>query len=112
MTNLAQFLLIVVISTLTFLITLVAIQVFQVLHEAKLAIKKFNGLLDNTQFLSEAASKPLKSMNEFFSEVKTLVDSTESEVVSQTPDRVIKEQTPSKRFFHRSGATLRPTGPS
>ena len=117
MTNLAQFLLIVVILTLTFLIALVSIQVFQILHEAKLAIKKFNQLLENTHYLANAAAAPIQSMNQFFTQIKSLVKNTENEVLAETPDRVLtpttpESSTPSKHFFHRAGQMLRPTRPS
>lgn len=85
MNNLAPFLLVVVIITLTFLIALVAVQVFQVLHEARQAVRKFNKLLDNPENLMQ---------------VKT-------EII----DRVVpqeKKVSSSRRFFNRSGNPLRP----
>lgn len=118
MTNLVQFLLIVVISTLTFLIAFVAVQVFQVLHEARIALKKFNALLENTHTLSESAVKPIVAMNQFFSEVKGMVSTTENQIIGDTPDRVmttvksshesVSTTDNSKRFFRRAGAMLRP----
>lgn len=119
MTNLAQFLLIVVILTLTFLIAIVAVQVFQILHEAKLAVKKFNQLLENTHYLSNAAAAPIQSMNQFFTQIKSLVKDTENEVIGEASDRVMtseettvstnpKPPTPSRHVFHRAGQMLRP----
>lgn len=115
MTNLAQFLLIVVISTLTFLIALVAVQVFQVLHEAKQTLRKFNALIENTHTLSESAVKPIVAMNQFFGEVKELVNSTDNQVLADTPDRVMatpKTATSSRRLFHKAGQILRANRPS
>lgn len=119
MSTFVQFLLVVVISTLTFLVTFAAIQVFQILHEFRLALKRVNKVLDNTQTLSEASAKPITAVNEFFSEVKELVNETQEEIIENTPDRVIsaKEEihrqkpapTVTHRFFRRSGLPLRPS---
>jgi hypothetical protein len=118
MANFVQLLLAVVISTLTFLVTFAAIQVFQILYEFRQSLKKLNQILDNTQTLSEGAAKPISAVNEFFSEVKDLVDDTQEELIADTPDRVVpqKERRPrlqlkeaGRRFFHRSGAPLRPS---
>lgn len=81
MISLAQLVLLVVITTLTFLVTFVAIQVVHILHELRLTLRKINHLLDHTQTLSE---------------VKQLLEPTEDE-------------SPRRRFFHRSGQMLRPT---
>jgi hypothetical protein len=118
MSTFVQFLLVVVISTLTFLITFAAVQVFQILHEFRLAIKKINQVLDNTQTLSDSAAKPITAVNEFFSEVKGLVNETQEEIIESTPDRVIsvkeeihhhKPASVVRHFFRRSGMPLRPS---
>ena len=109
MTSLAQFLLVIVITTLTILVTVVAVQVWQILFEVRQAMKKINKVLDNTQTLSETSAKPIASVNQFFSEVKQLVNQTQEEIIESTPDRVIKETSsePKRHFFHRSGLPLR-----
>ncbi|MDO8488423.1 MAG: hypothetical protein Q7S31_03890 [bacterium] len=112
MTSLTQFLLVIVITTLTVLVTVVAIQVWQILFEVRAAMKKINKVLDNTQTLSDISAKPIASVNQFFSEVKQLVDQTQEEIIEATPDRVVSitesESTePKKHFFHRSGLPLR-----
>jgi hypothetical protein len=118
MTNFVQFLLVVVISTLTFLVTFAAIQVFQILHEFRLALKRVNQVLENTQTLSEGAAKPITAVNEFFTDVKELVNETQEEIIESTPDRVIsakeevhhhKPASVAHHFFHRSGLPLRPS---
>lgn len=108
MSGLAQFLLIVVISTLTFLITVVTIQVFKLIQEARYAIRKLSQILENTQTVSDASARPIAAVNQFFAEVKDMVDTTENKIVGETPDRIIKTQplVTSKRFFHRAGAML------
>ncbi len=86
MTNFAQFLLVVVIATLTLLITVVAIQVLHLLHDVRQAVQKFNRILDNTH-----------TINQLFSEPK-------DQIIESTPSA------PSiRRFFHRSGLPLRPS---
>lgn len=108
MTNFVQLLLVVVIATLTFLITLAAIQVFHILHEFRLAIKKLNFILENTKTLSDRAAKPITAVNEFFTEVKDLVHHTQDEIIESTPDRVVTEHR-AKHLFHRSGLPLHPS---
>lgn len=115
MTSLAQFLLVIVITTLTILVAVVAVQVWQILYEVRQAMKKFNKILDNTHTLAEASAKPIASVNQFFAEVKQLVDHTEDEMIAATPDRVVSptepqlkaDDEPKKHFFHRSGFPLR-----
>ncbi len=104
MTSLAQFLLVIVIATLTILIAVVAVQVWQILYEVRQALKKFNRILDNTYTLAEASAKPVAAVNQFFAEVKDLVDQTQDEIIEATPDRL---EEPKKHFFHRSGLPLR-----
>lgn len=108
MANFVQLILVIVIATLTFLITFAAIQVFHILHEFRLALKRINRILDNTQTLSNTAAKPISAVNEFFSEVKDLVHHTQDEIIEHTPDRVISESHP-KHLFHRSGLPLHPS---
>lgn len=119
MTSLTQFLLVTVITTLTILVAVVAVQVWQILYEVRQAMKKINKVLDNTQTVSDITAKPIASVNQFFSEVKQLVNQTQDEIIEATPDRVIStvqpqvileeeiDDGPKKRFFHRSGFPLR-----
>ncbi len=115
-----QILLSVVVVLSTFLITVAAFHVFHILHDFRLTLKKLNNILDNTQTLSEASAKPITAFNQFFSEVKTLVNTTQEEIISSTPDRVItppkatqqaqsseSPDQPTRRFFKRSGQFLR-----
>lgn len=97
----------------TFLVTFAAIQVFHILSEFRQALKKLNRILENTQTLSDSAAKPIAAVNNFYSEVKTLVNDTQDRIIESTPDRVISptshsSQTP-KRFFRRAGQFLRPS---
>ncbi len=93
MTNFAQFLLVVVIATLTLLITVVAIQVLHLLHDARQAIQKFNRILDNTH-----------TINQFLTQAKDQINPPQDQIIESPPS------TPSiRRFFHRSGLPLRPS---
>ncbi|OGD10231.1 hypothetical protein A2397_02555 [Candidatus Amesbacteria bacterium RIFOXYB1_FULL_44_23] len=111
MTLVIQLLLAVVITTLTFLISIAAIQVFHILHEFRLTLRKVNHILDNTQTLSDSVTRPVSAVNNFFSEVKTLINTTQDEIIDSTSDKVI--QTPKlndkspHHFFRRSGLPLR-----
>ena len=112
LTTIVQLLLVSVIFTLTVLTVVAGIQVFHILHEFRFTLKKINHILDNTQMLSDSAARPVSAVNNFFSEVKTLVGSTEDEIIDSLPDKVIpltkhhKEKS-HPRFFHRQGLPLR-----
>ena len=109
LTTLVQLLLVSVICTLTVLTVVAGIQVFHILHEFRQTLKRLNLILDNTRTISDSAAKPISAVNEFFSEVKGLVNETQDQIVDSTPDRVITPAQPSvaKRFFHRAGLSLR-----
>ena len=112
MTIFVQLLLAVVITTLTLLITIVGIQVFHLLHEFRLTIKKINHILDHTQTLSETLARPVTAVNQFFTEVKDLVDQTEDQLIDQTPDKVLPPPHKPKflhRFFRRAGLPMHPS---
>jgi hypothetical protein len=113
MTLLIQLILLAIVCTLTILITTAAFQIFQILHEFRLTLRKLNRILDHTQTLSETAARPVTAVNQFFSEVKGLVNETEDQIISETPDKVITpphtHMSPIKRFFRRSGLPLRPS---
>jgi hypothetical protein len=108
-----QLLLAVVITSMTILVSVLGIQVFQILHEFRLTVRKFNKILDNTQTLSENAARPVMAVNSFFAEVKDLVKETEDEIIDDAPDKLIvntatsKQDKFHKRFFRRSGLPLR-----
>ena len=113
MTIFIQLLLAIVITTLTFLVSVAAIQVFHLLHEFRLVLKKINRILDNTQTLSETAARPVTAVNQFFTEVKDLVTETEDQLIQDIPDKVVTSpRQPEKlrhRFFRRAGLPLRPS---
>lgn len=114
MTLAVQILLSAVIISLTVLVSVVGIQIFQILHELRLTLKKANRILDNAESLSESAAKPITAVNHFFSDVKSLVKDTEDEIIDSLPDKVIPPANEThnpfhKRFFHRSGLPLRPS---
>ena len=53
MTNIAQFLLVIVITTLTFLAAIISIQIVHLLHDLRKAVQKFSRLLDNSGSVSD-----------------------------------------------------------
>ncbi len=111
LTTLVQLLLVSVICTLTVLTVVAGIQVFHILHEFRQILKRMNLILDNTRTISDSAAKPISAVNEFFSEVKGLVNETQDQIVDSTPDRVItqaaSQPSAARRFFHRAGLSLR-----
>lgn len=119
-----QLLLVGVVVLSCFLITVAAFQVFHILHEVQLLLKKINQVASNTEALSDASAKPVIAVNQFFAEVKDLVNNTQEEIIQSMPDRVItptvseshpvthrvsapQQPTPARRFFKRSGQFLR-----
>lgn len=53
MTNIAQFLLVIVITTLTFLAAIISIQIVHLLHDLRKAVQKFSRLLDHSGSVSD-----------------------------------------------------------
>lgn len=108
-----QLLLTVVITSLTIMVSVLGIQVFQILHDFRLTLKKLNRILDNTETMSQTAVRPLVAVNSFFAQVKDLVKETQDEIIEDTPDKLIvasensKQDKFHKRFFRRSGLPLR-----
>ncbi len=107
-----QLLLAVVITSLSFMLILIGFQIFHLFHEFRQSVKKLNRILDNTRELSETASRPVTAVNQFFTEVKDLVDVTRDQMIRETPDKVIpvttaREHKTLQRFFRRSGLPLR-----
>lgn len=108
-----QLLLTVVITCLTIIISVIGIQVFQILHDFKITLKKLNHILDNTETISQTTVRPLVAVNSFFAQVKELVKETQDEIIEDVPDKLIvasenpKQDKFHKRFFRRSGLPLR-----
>lgn len=107
-----QILLSLVILSVTFLVVVAGFQVIHLLHDFRQTLTRLNQILAHTETISTATAKPITAVNEFFSEVKTLVDQTQDQIIDSTPDRIITPRhTPAKKshFFHRSGLPLRPS---
>jgi hypothetical protein len=104
-----QLLLAVVITTLTLLIGIIAVQLFQILHEFRQTVRKINRILDNTQVMTETVARPISAVNNFFGQVRDMVNRTEEQIIEQTPDRVLPGGKPRffRRLFHRAGLPLR-----
>ena len=114
MTVFIQLILAVVITSLAFMLAVVGIQVFHILHDFRESLQKLNRILDNTREISDSVARPVTAVNQFFTEVKDLVDVTQDRLIEATPDKVItephaKEHKNLKHFFHRSGLPLRPS---
>jgi hypothetical protein len=63
MTESAQLLLIVVVTTLTILLTVVGVEAFLILKEVKKSVEKINKILDDAGMISESVAKPIVSVS-------------------------------------------------
>jgi len=63
MTESAQVLLVVVVTTLTILLTVVGIEVFLILKEFKKSVEKINKILEDAGTISESVAKPVSSIS-------------------------------------------------
>jgi len=61
-----QILLIVVVTLLTILLTVIGVQVFFILREARRSIEKMNKILDNAGDISESIAKPITTLSNSF----------------------------------------------
>jgi hypothetical protein len=103
MTNLVQFILLIVIVTLTFLIAFVAVQVFHILHDFRSVLKRVDKVLDNPQ-----TADPAAKAEHVMTELGNIVKESESELIQKTAQR-IQAQVQKKNFFKRRGTPLRPS---
>lgn len=101
MNNPIQLLLVISICILTLLLTFASIQVFYILHEVHLILKRKN----------RPTPKLVPEVGRFFLEVKNLVSQTQAEIISHTPDRVIIPSA-RRRFFRRTSTRPRPHLPA
>lgn len=134
MFDLAQFLLVLVITTLTVLLVIIGLQVVNILREFRRSLEKINKILDDAGLISSSVAKPLADFSGFFEGVKgglkiieSLLDffknrkkkreekkkkeTTEQEENKPEPQeeekKELKEEKPSpRRFFFRRGRKL------
>jgi hypothetical protein len=111
MSTVAQLFLIVVISVLTFFAVVAGIQVFQILYEFRMLLKKINRIADHTESLSTSAAKPVSAVNEFFNDLHSLAVQIPEESSASLPDKVITPASDKTlhRFFHRSSLPIHPS---
>ena len=69
-----QILLTVIITTLTVLLVIIGIEVFQILKEVKKNLEKLNVILDNAQVISRCLVEPVEEASSFFHGIKKGVD--------------------------------------
>lgn len=66
-----QILLFVVITILTILLTLSGIQVYHILKDLRITIKKINSILDDTNVVTSSIAKPIIGISGFISGIKS-----------------------------------------
>lgn len=65
-----QILLTVVITTLTVLLLIIGVEVFQILKELKKNLEKINLILDDFQVISRSLAEPVEEASSFFHGIK------------------------------------------
>lgn len=70
----AQVLLFLVISVLSFLLTLCGIQVYFILKEIRESVKKINKMLDDMELISSSVAKPISGFSEFIMGIRKGLD--------------------------------------
>ena len=117
MINLAQGLLVFVITALTVLLVLIGIQVVNILKEVKSSLEKINKILDDAGTISENIAKPVSDFAGFFKMIGMLVDFVKErkkpreeveeveELEEENPGRPRPKKT-QRRFFVKKGKKL------
>lgn len=67
MIDLAQAVLVMVVTTITVLLVVIGIQVYNILKELQETIKKANKILDDAGTVSESVAKPISSLSDVLS---------------------------------------------
>lgn len=71
MIDFTQFLLAVVVISLTVMLLLVGFQVYKILKELQVSITKVNKILDDTGVMSESVAKPMVAVSQFLLGLKS-----------------------------------------
>lgn len=71
MIDFTQFLLAVVVISLTVMLLLVGFQVYKILKELQVSITKVNKILDDTGVMTESVSKPMQAFSGFLLSIKS-----------------------------------------
>jgi hypothetical protein len=72
MIDAVQLVLLIVITVLTVLLVILGIQVFFILREFRVTLRKTNRVLDNTEAITSNIEQPLNFVNSFFNGTQTL----------------------------------------
>lgn len=71
MIDFTQFLLAIVVSSLTVMLLLVGFQVYKILKELQISISKMNKILDDTGKMTESVAKPMEAASNFVLDIKS-----------------------------------------
>lgn len=66
-----QTLLFIVVTVLTVLLTLSGVQVYYILKEFRLTVKKVNKILDDTEIMTSSVAKPIAGISGFITGIKS-----------------------------------------
>lgn len=72
MIDAVQLVLLIVITVLTVLLVVLGVQVFFILKEFRVTLRKTNQVLDNTESITANIQQPLNFVNSFFNGTQTL----------------------------------------
>lgn len=71
MIDVTQFLLIIVIASLTIMVLIIGFQVYKILKELQMTILKVNKILDDTGQMTESVAKPMAAASGFLMGLKS-----------------------------------------
>lgn len=107
--DLAQLLLVVVVTVLTLLLVFVGLQSLFILRDFRKSIKKFNNILEDAKSVSSSIAKPFSvSTNIFenFRQVKDIVDYVAKRPEETPAKKIFLSSKPHGRVFKRNGRPL------
>lgn len=71
MLDLTQVLLVIVITTLTIILTLIGIQIIQILKEFKKSVEKVNKMLDDAGMITQSIAHPISGLGGMIDGIKS-----------------------------------------
>jgi len=108
MINVAQGLLVFVITILTVLLVLIGLQVVNILKEVKRSLEKINKILDDAGTISENIAKPISNFAGFFKMAGLLVDFIKER---KKPREEVKEVEEVEEVEKENSVNPRPSSP-
>ncbi len=118
-----QILLVVTVLVLTTILSIVGFEVFLILKEFRQSVRKINKILDDAGLISESVAKPISGLSDLASGLRSLaefikafvgekkteikkIEEKKEEVENKEKQEEPSSESPSRRFFLRSGKRL------